>query len=185
MVYSNKGFDPSEIEKLRQSLQKHGKSYEIVSSEDNSDEYVNFRFIGIYEGKEVIYDAVIYTLRLHHNSEVYELAEHKAAQRVPNFRPISYDEDENGNMKALTAEDEEMGLILAEIIAELEEEEAVKVHEHVELDDTADFGVALDIGLHVENVSDQVISQFVKNYNEDTLKLDPTHYSFISEDEEE
>lgn len=184
MVYPNKGFDPSEIEKFRKELYKSGKNFRVVESEDNSEEYVNFQFIGMYEGREVIYDAVIYTLRLHHSSELYDLAEHKAAQRIPNFHPIRYDEDENGNMKALGSEDEEMGLILAEIMAELEEEEFVKVQEHVDVDDSIDYGVALDIGLHVETVSDRVIENFIKNYNEDTLKLDPTLYSFVNEEEE-
>jgi hypothetical protein len=184
MVYPNKGFDPSEIEKFRKELSKSGRNFRIVESEDNSEEYVNFQFIGMYEGREVIYDAVIYTLRLHHSSELYDLAEHKAAQRIPNFHPIRYDEDENGNMKVLGSEDEEMGLILAEIMAELEEEEAVKVQEHVDIDDSIDFGVALDIGLNVETVSDRVIEQFIKNYNDDNLKLDPTLYSFVNEEEE-
>jgi hypothetical protein len=185
MNYRNKGFEPAEIEKFRIHLAKIGKPYSIVDSEDNSDEYVNFRFIGMFEGKEVIYDAVIYTLRLHHNSEVYELAEHLAAKRIPNFKPIRYDEDDEGNMKALSPQDEELGLLLAEIIAEIEEEESVKVQEHVEIDDTADYGIALDAGLNVEEVTDGVIKKFISDFNDDSLNLDPTLYSFVTQEEEE
>ena len=101
----------------------------------------------------MIYDAVIYTLRLHHESELYEIAEHRAAQHFPEYKKISYDEDENGNMETLDPLAEEIGLFMAEVIMELEEEETVKVKEHVELDSNSEFGVSLDIGLHVEKIT--------------------------------
>jgi hypothetical protein len=185
MPYINKGFDPEKILEFRNKLKELGKSFLLVNSEDNSDEYMNFQFLGVYEGREVIYDAAIYTLRLQHSSEIYEIAEHKAAKKFKNFKPIKYHEDENGNLIPLTAEDEEMGLYMAEVMADLEEEEAVKVQEHIEIDDNVDFGVALDIGLNVEKVTDKVISKFIKEFNEDTIKLDTTMYSFINEDDEE
>ena len=81
MPFSNPGFDPENIEKLKAELKKSGKLFKIIPDEENSDEFVNFYFIGMFEGKEVIYDAALYTLRLHHSSEVYELAEHEALAR--------------------------------------------------------------------------------------------------------
>ncbi|WP_226389503.1 hypothetical protein [Penaeicola halotolerans] len=185
MYLKNEGFDSKEINKLRGELKQSGKPYKIIESEDNSEEYVNFYFIGMYEGREVIYDAVIYTLRLHHSSELYEIAEHKAAQKFPNYKTINYNEDENGNMAPLSNEEEEIGLFMAEVIADLEEEETVKVSEHVEIDLHHDYGIGLDIGLNVEVVDDTVIRKFIKEYNDDTLKLDKTLYSFMSEDDED
>ncbi len=185
MTLTNKGFDPKKIEEFRKKLTEVGKSFLLINGQDNSDEYMNFQFLGMYEEREVIYDAVIYTLRLQHSSEIYEIAEHKAAKKFKNFSPIKYQEDENGNLIPLTAEDEEMGLYMAEVMADLEEEEAVKVQEHVEIDDDADFGVALDIGLNIEKVTDKAINKFIKDFNEEKLALDTTMYSFINEDDEE
>lgn len=161
-----------------------GKSYKIIPSEDNSEEFVNFYFIGMHEGREVIYDAALYTLRLHHSSEVYELAEHRAAKKFPNFKGIHYEEDENGNLKPLSADEEEIGLYITEMIMELEEEEEVKVQEFIDIDTNHDYGLGLDAALNLDRIDEQTISKFVKEFNEDTIELDDTLYAFQSEDEE-
>lgn len=181
----NKGFSPEVIADYRSRMEAKNQNFLIVESEDNSEEYVNFNFIGTYEGKEVIYDAVIFTLRLHYQSELYEIAEHQAAKRFPNFKNIKYEEDENGDLKALNAEQEEIGLFMAETMMELEEEEAVKVQEHLELDPNVDFGIGLDAALNVNKVDKKVISRFVKEYNAGTLSLDQTLYTFVEEEDSE
>ena len=79
---------------------------------------------------------------------------------------------------ALDPLEEEIGLYIAEVIMELEEEEAVKVREHVDLDPNTDFGVALDIGLNVDKITAAEIEKFIRDFNEDTLELDETLYSF-------
>ena len=145
----------------------------------------NFYFIGKHEGKEVIYDAAIYTLRLQHSSEIHELAEQKVSEKYPDFKSISYDEDENGDIAPLSDLDEEIGLYLTEVMDELEEEEAVKVQEHVDVDENSDFGIGLDVGLHVDAITPKVIEKFIKEYNDGSLKLDKTYYSFQFEDEDE
>ena len=61
MAFSNPGFDPKNIEELKNELKKSGKIFKIIPDEENSEEYVNFYFVGKFEGKEVIYDAVLYT----------------------------------------------------------------------------------------------------------------------------
>lgn len=165
-------------------MTQNGTAYLMDESDDNTDEYAHFYFIGLYEGKEVIYDAVIYTLRLQHESEMYEIAEHRAAQHFPQYKKISYDEDENGNMEALDPLEEEIGLFMAEVIMELEEEEAVKVKEHVDMDPNAEFGISLDIGLHREKINARDIEKFVRDFNEDSINLDETMYSFQIQDEE-
>lgn len=184
MSAQNPGFDAVEIDKLKQKIAQEKSSFVLVDTEDNNDEYKHFRFAGMYEGKEVIYDAVIYTLRLHHASEVYELAEHKAAQKFPNFKPIKFQEDENGDLRTLDSVEEEIGLYIAEMIDDIEDEELVKVQEHVDMDNGGEYGIGLDIGLNVDEVDDDVMNKFVTDFNEDNLKLDDTLYSFVSDEEE-
>lgn len=179
----NTGFDPEVIADYKARIKAAGKSYLLDEEDEQSDEYAHFYFIGKFEGKDVVYDAVIYTLRLHHESELYEIAEHRAARHFPEYKKISYDEDENGNLEALDPLEEEIGLFMAEVIMELEEEEAVKVKEHVNLDAQAEFGVSLDVGLHVEAITPKVIDRFIRDFNEDTLALDDTLYSFQTQDD--
>jgi hypothetical protein len=180
----NRGYDPDEITEYRAKMASLGRTYLLDDEDESSDEYSHFYFIGKFEGREVIYDAVMYTLRLHHESELYEIAEHRAAQHFPQYKKISYDEDENGNMKALDPLEEEIGLFMAEVIMELEEEEAVKVKEHIELDSNSEFGISMDIGLQVEKITPKIIEKFIKEYNEDSLKLVQTLYSFQTQDQE-
>ncbi|MBD8490723.1 hypothetical protein IFO69_18365 [Echinicola sp. CAU 1574] len=185
MQYKNDGFKPETIDAFKAELKASKKPFKIVPSEGNSDEFVNFYFVGMYEGREVIYDAALYTLRLHHSSEIYELAEHKAAQKFPNFNGINYEEDENGNLKPLNSNEEEIGWFITEIIMELEEEEAVKVQEFIDLDTNHDYGIGLDVALHIDHVDEAAILKFIKEFNDDTIKLDETMYAFQSEDVEE
>lgn len=174
---NNPGFEASEIDKLKAQM-ADGSNYVVIESEDNSNDFMNFYFIGEYEGKAVVYDTAIYTLRLQHSSEIHELAEHKVAQKFPEYKSISYEEDENGDIEPLNDLDEEIGLYLTEVMDELEEDEAVKVNEHIDVDANIDFGIGLDVGLHVDEINPKVIEKFIQDYNSNTIKLDPTHYSF-------
>lgn len=178
----NKGFDPQTILDYKAKMQTLGKNYLLAEDDEQNDEYAHFYFIGMYEGKEIIYDAVMYTLRLQHESELFEIAEHRAAKHFPQYRKITYQEDENGNLASLDPLEEEIGLFIAEVIMELEEEEAVKVKEHVDMDPNTDFGVALDIGFHLEKITSHEIEKFIKDFNEDMLELDETMYSFQTQD---
>lgn len=180
----NKGFDPEEIQAYGTRMKASGKPYLLDEEDDNGDEYVHFYFVGKFEGREVIYDAVMYTLRMQHESELFEIAEHRAARHFPHYKKIAYKEDENGNLETLDPLEEEIGLYMAEVIMELEEDEAVKVKEHVDLDAKTDFGVALDIGLHVEVITPKIIEKFIKDFNEDTLSLDDTLFSFQTQEDE-
>jgi hypothetical protein len=180
----NKGFDPDVIREYALKMKAAGLDYVMVEDDETNDEYAHFYFIGKFEGRDVIYDTAIYTLRLHHESELYEIAEHRAAQHFPEFRKITYEEDENGNLAALDPLQEEIGLYMAEVIMTLEEEESVKVKEHVDLDVNTDFGISLDIGLYVDKITPKVIEKFIKDFNEDNLRLDDTLYSFQTQDQE-
>ena len=184
-MINNKGFDPETIEVYKNKINALGATHLEDEDDEPNDEYSHFYFVGMYEGKEVIYDTVIYTLRLQHESELFEIAEHRAANHFPEYKRISYEEDENGNLATLDPLEEEIGLYLAEVIMELEEEEAVKVKEHVDLDVNTDFGVALDVGLHREKITKLEIEKFIRDFNEDNLSLDGNLYSFQTEDLEQ
>ena len=178
----NEGFDPQIIKEHKAKMNAQG--FMLSESEDNGDEYVNFMFIGKYKGKDVIYDAVIYTLRLSHHSELYEIAEKQTSEKYPEFNSMTYSVDENGDLDELTEKEEEIGLFMTELILELEDEGEVKVKEHVDIDASLEFGVGLDIGLNVDEVSSIVIADFVNNFNGDLLKLDDTLYAFETSDSE-
>jgi hypothetical protein len=181
-MIENKGFDPKTIEEYRSKMKASGTTWLEDEEDEHNDEYRHFYFVGLYEGREVIYDTVMYTLRLQHESELFEIAEHRAANHFPEYKKITYEEDENGNLAALDPLEEEIGLYIAEVIMELEEEEAVKVKEHVDLDVNTDFGVALDVGLHREKITHAEIERFIRDFNEDTLNLDENLYSFQTQD---
>jgi hypothetical protein len=170
-------------EGLKIRIKASGKTYIFDEEDENTDEYAHFYFIGMFEGKEALYDAVMYTLRLQHESELFEIAEHRAAKHFPQYKKISYEEDENGNLESLDPLEEEIGLFMAEVIMELEEEEAVKVKEHVDIDTNAEIGIGMDIGLHVDKITHKTIEKFIQDYNDDTLSLDDTHYTFQTQDE--
>lgn len=180
----NKGFEPETIASYRKRIMATGRNYVLDADDEQSEEYAHFYFIGLFEGREVIYDCVIYTLRLQHESELFEIAEHRAAQHFPEYKKITYDEDDDGNLQTLDPLEEEIGLYMAEVIMELEEEESIKVSEHVDQDVHVEFGISLDVGLHVEQVTPEVISRFVRDFNDDNLSLDETLYSFQTQDQE-
>lgn len=184
-VLLNKGFEPEVISDYKRKMKALGFTFLPDENDDNTDEYFHFYFAGKdEEGKEVIFDSVMYTLRLQHESEMFEIAEHRAAKHFPDYKKITYEEDENGNLAALDDQEEEIGLFMAEVILELEEDESVKVKEHVDMDVHADFGIALDIGLHVERILPSVIEKFIHDFNSDSIQLDPTLYSFQTKEEE-
>ena len=85
----NKGFDIDVIRDYALKMKAVGLEYVSDEEDESTDEYAHFYFIGKFEGKDVIYDTAIYTLRLHHESELYEIAEHRAAQHFPEYKKIT------------------------------------------------------------------------------------------------
>jgi hypothetical protein len=179
----NLGYDPSTILEFKAGMAAANSNYLVDDADENTDEYVQFRFIGEYNGKEVIYDAAVYTLRLNHESELFEIAERRVVQHFPTYKKISFDDEDSGNAQPEDPLEEEIGLFMAEVILELEEEESIKVKEHIEVDEDVDFGVSLDVGLHVEKITPKIIEAFIKGFNEGSLNLDQTLYSFQTQGE--
>lgn len=182
----NPGFDQEEINKLKAECKQEGRNFIYVEDEfdddESIDEHAHVQFVGRYEEKEVVYDALIYTLRLHHSALVYDVALERLQSQMPGYLPP---DERDSNTKVDPETDEEAELILTELIEELEENEEIKVQEHVETEADFDFGVGLEVGLNVDAIDDETISSFIDRFNSGQLKLDPNIYSFRSEEEEE
>jgi len=187
-IYKNEGYNPEEIEMLRQECKEAGASFVYCEEEEealenpDTDELQHVQFVGKYKGEAVIYDAVIYTLRLHHSSMVYEKAVEQVQKQFPAYKAI----DERGPDYVLKPEiEEEADELIAELIEAYEEDEEVKVKEYLEMDIEFEYGVGLDVCLNATAITDDVIANFVEGFNEGTFKLDPTLYSFSSMEDEE
>jgi len=176
----NLGFDPEEIQLLKEECAEEGSNFVLVEDDmemSDSGEMAHFQFVGLYEGKEVIYDAVINTLQIYHNSLVYEEAEKKVAALYKDFLPL---EQRTEAYKP----NEEAEILLEELIEEMEDEETIKVAEYIEIDPSFEYGVGLDVGLNVTEITVEVIEKFIEDFNAGTLQLDKTLYSFKLTDDE-
>lgn len=169
----NAGYTQEEIDLLKEECEELGQSFVLVDEDEPEEEadYVQFQFVGKHEGKEVIYDAVLSTLSMHHSSRLYEEAEEKIAKIYKDFVPYEL-RDENSPVN------EEAELMMEELIQEMEDEETIKVSEFVETDLTFDFGIGIDAALNVEEITVDVIEKFIADFNNGTLKLDKTLFSF-------
>jgi hypothetical protein len=177
----NPGFEKEEIEKLRQECLDEAQNFVFVEDEgdfEDDGDFVHFQFLGKFEGKEVIYDTILSTLSLHHSSLVFEEAETQIMKIHKDYIPF---EDRTEASKV----NEEVEELLEEIIEGLEEDETIKVAELMEVDPDFEFGIGLEVALNVEEITLEVIEKFIKDFNNDTLKLDKTLYSFKNDFEDE
>lgn len=55
---------------------------------------------------------------------------------------------------------------------------SLKVAEFVEIDYDFEFGIGIDAALNVDEITVEVIEKFISDFNNGTLKLDKTLYSF-------
>lgn len=170
----NPGFDASVVQAYKERCRDSPFGFVAHPEEERTPEYFQVYFTGIYEGREVVYDAAFYTLRLHHESELYSMAEDLTREKFPDFYSDDKSEDTNPP--------EEVAMYLAGLVLDLEEEESVRVKEHADIDPDADFGVVLDVGLHVAEITDERIAGFIRDFNAGVLKLDPTLYAFQHND---
>lgn len=179
MPEQNPGLQPAEIEKIKRQCREKKQSYVLNTEEPQGEEFAHFFFVGKHEGRECIFDSVMYTLRLHHSSVLYEMAEDRAEKQFPRYkRKMDEDEDEE-------EVDEEIEIFKAEVMDELEESESVKVQEYVHIDTDFDYGYALEVCLNVEEITESLIEKFVRDFSAGTLKLDKTLYTFHHEGDDE
>lgn len=180
----NPGYDPEEIALLIQECKREGRNFIYVEDEigeESNDEHAHVQFIGQHRGQDVIYDALIYTLRLHHSMVVYDTALEKVKKEYPDF--VAEDEEDE---KEITNPErqEDAEILLTEIIEELEENEEVKVKEHVEIDHSFEYGIGLEVGLNKQEIDEKVITDFIARFKSGKLNLDNGVYSFKNEEDE-
>ena len=187
--YKNEGFDPEEIKLLKEECKEAGTNFVYSEPDEDEDseaadnqEFAQVQFVGKYKNEEVIFDTIFCTLRLHHSGLVYE----KAVEEVKKIYPKYLTEDERDAKYKIDAKaEEEIEEILGELMDGIEDDEEIKVSEHYEFDTDFEYGVGLEVCLNVEKITSDVIENFIKRFNDGTLKLDNTLYSFVTEDEDE
>ena len=182
---TNPGFSAEEIQQLKDQCIQAKKSFIVIEDDDlptgNEKEMVHIQFVGHFNKQEVIYDAILCTLQLHYASAVYEAAEQEAIHHFPLYVPIENRDETYVENESL---DEEVEVMILEIIDELEENDEIKVSEYIEIDENFDFGIGLEAALYVPSLEDEVIEKFITDFNAGTLSLDPSRFSFRSEDPE-
>ena len=151
--------------------------YILDNDDDQTNEMAHFYFLGNYEGKQTVFNTFFYTLRMYHSSEMYEIAENMAVKRFPGFVKLNAD-NELDDPENFNEMEEEIGVFMAETIFEIEEEETVKVKEHIDIDSTDESEVCLDVGLNIEEVSEDLIVKFIREFNDSEIRLDGTLHSF-------
>ena len=182
---TNPGFSAEEIQQLKDQCTQAKKSFIVIEDDDlptgNEKEMVHIQFVCHFNKQEVIYDAILCTLQLHYASAIYEAAEQEAIHHFPLYVPIENRDETYVENESL---DEEVEVMILEIIDELEENDEIKVSEYIEIDENFDFGIGLEAALYVPSLEDEVIEKFITDFNGGTLSLDPSRFSFRSEDPE-
>lgn len=182
-MQSNHGFDNAEITRFRGELS--GKLFQFIDEDEVSSDMAEFMFIGKYEGKPVIFDCLLGTLRLAYESNLLEMAEAKTRLKYPDYKGFEIEVDEQGNAVQVAEENEEIEDYKAYAMYEIEESGAADLAESIEVDTNFEYGIGLEAYLNVPEINEQVINDFITKFNSGNLTLDPTRYSFESEEEDD
>jgi hypothetical protein len=180
----NQGLEPEVIRNFREELSASGRSFRYIEEDEVSTDMAEFMFIGMHKGKEVIFDCLLGTLRLAYESNLHELAEAKTKEKYPDYKGFEFEVDEDGNAISDGEESEEVEEYKAYAMFEIEEAGLANVAESVESDESFEFGIGMEAYLNVAEITEETIEQFILDFNNGTLKLDPVQYSFESEDDE-
>ena len=181
---ANPFFAPEEIAKFKKLLKNPTDTFVFVGEdEDRTDEFCMFSFLGKYEGEEVVLNASLYTLKVYYHSEIYEIAENKIIAKFPQHAKWITDNAGEDEVMPESVE-EEINTYLTEVIMDIEEEGSCKVEEHVFLEEEEN-ALVVDAGLNHEKITEDVIKEFIHDYNAGTLELDATAYSFETDFDEE
>lgn len=181
----NPGFLPEEIEKLKAQLRKSGKSFQYIDEDELSSEMAEFLFIGTHNNKPVIFDCLLGTLRMAYESNLDELAEAKALEKYPDYKGFEFEVDDDGSARALGEINEDVEQYKAYCMYEIEEEGLANVAESIEIDSSFEFGVGIEVYLNVPEINEEIIERFIREFNSNSLRLDPVRYSFESDFDEE
>ena len=181
----NRGLNPDEIRQLKAEFQAGGKPFRYVDEEELSSDMAEFFFIGLYKGKEVVFDCLLGTLRLAYESSLLEMAEQRTKEKFPDYRGFDFEVDELGNAIGEDYEEsEEVEAYKAFAMYEIEEAGDANVAESVTYDEDFEYGIGMEAYLNLPEISEEVILNFIRDHNSGSLRLDPVRYSFESEDDE-
>jgi hypothetical protein len=168
----NKGLEKAEVERVKALCRKAGKNFIYNTEEERDENFAHFFFIGKHEGKEAVFNGFMFSLEMEYISTLYDEAQAVLLERMPNLT----EED-------LEVESVEIIEQIEDIVSELEDAGEIQVQEFVELDDSVEYGVGVNVCLNLLEVTDEDIENFVDAYNNGTLELDETAYSFDFDDE--
>ena len=167
----NKGFDPKEIAKIKDACNKTNKPFTIVQNNLETEGHANFFFVGKHQDKEVIFDAFIYPLEMEYFSGIFETAIELVIEDNSKFEKADFSQETGEHIE-----------LLHQTTEALTKESDFDIQEFLELDEDNDYGIALDVCLNVNEISEETIHDFVTKFNEGTFELDSTFYSFVLEE---
>jgi hypothetical protein len=163
-----------DIKKLRKQCAQLGKSFIYHPDEEQDEEegqYFNFLFVGKDNGKEVIFDAYMTTLSYEYHMSVMDEADTKFFDKYPDLREKDFFELNDTQQAEYD-----------KIVDAIYEQDLVKVQEDmVFYEDDEPHIVGAEVFLNVKVINDQVIDEFIRKFNSDTLELDDRMYSFAQE----
>lgn len=172
-------FNTEDPQEIRRILENQKLQWVYNPDEESDDEFAFFFFLGKYKDKEVVFDVALFPLSVHYASVLEEKAEEEVLKLFPDYQG----KDSKLPEKRL----EEIWEQKAEIIAEMEAENSIRVQEFMEFDDDFEEGneiVLLTVSLNVDEINEELITNFVTKFQQNNLQLDPNLYSFSLEEED-
>jgi hypothetical protein len=163
----NSGYSPEEIKKVENACQQAGLPFAYRTKDEENHVFANVLFTGKYMGAPVVFDTFIYTLESEYMSAIFEDAREEIINTYPEYAEADFEADEGPHID-----------LLEEIASELAEEDDYSIQEFVDIEEEAEYGVALDVCLNVPEITDEVIGNFVTAFKTGTFQPDETFYSF-------
>ncbi|MCX2742229.1 hypothetical protein OO013_00050 [Mangrovivirga sp. M17] len=152
-------------------IKKEKKAYLMNEEEDNSPEYANFFFLTDKNGEEELVNAVLYTLEMYYQSEVFAKAEEETLKRHPEYAKMQKGKELPEHKT------EEIEMFLTEVMDQIEEDGEIQVSEHI-YEEYEDEVLMVEAGLNIPEVSESEIVNFINKFNNDEISLDDSLYSF-------
>jgi hypothetical protein len=186
-VEKNKSsFDFQSVKNLKAHLAEKKASWVYHPNNEKDDDVAEFLFVGKYEGKEVVFDVAICTLFLCYEQMIFEAADAEVQELLPKYGEwVALMQQDPDRLPPLEKELEAKANEMRDGIMDELDEESMGVQEFMEIEQESDEVYVVNLGLNVETITNEAISDFVKKYNEGTFKLDEDFYSFGESEEED
>ncbi len=169
----NTGFSKEEINKIDAAAQGENQSFIYQENVERSDEFASIFFTAKYKGKDVVFDAFVYTLEMEFVSNIYDAAKDAVLEEHPEHEGKDFDEDEGAHVD-----------LMEEYSVELAKDEDFQVCEFIDYDEDVDYGVSMDVCLNIPEVTTAQIEKFVSAFKAGTYEPDKTFYAFDWNDED-